>query len=242
MDPELKILLEQLISAISTPSEFDYVTLSVSTTSALLSFCVSVLLGHVTYKLGKRQNQIAEQQTAIQKQQCQVAAFNIYKEMHRDIYRLYQQSNKVLEAIYCYFASNTAKDQAKRVEELENVFLELVDKLAIDEADFVLQKGNNEEINHAYHFACFTAYLLGIVPAYVKDNSPEQSNLDFLNANRLSFRSEKDVLNATYPYLPKDKTLLNTINKFVEEKKILFENEGNILDKIRESYKKELSE
>lgn len=265
MDPELKILLEQLISAISTPSEFDYVTLSVSITSALLSFCVSVLLGYVTYKLGKRQNdiakrqnEIAEQQAELQKQQnefvkqqieiqqrqCEIEEFDIYKEMHRDIYKLQRYSNLVLPMIFGYFASDTANDQAQRVEELEKVFDELSNKIAVDEADFVLRKGENKEIKDAYDYACFVAFLLGIVPAYVKNNRPEQSDLDKLNQLRFQNgnNSDQEWLKALAPYLPNNAQLKATIDKFIEEKHLLFEVEDNLLERIRKSYKNEINE
>ena len=152
---------------------------------------LSVLLIDITYRIGKRQNQIAEQQAELQKQQieiqkrqCEIEEFDIYKEMHRDIYKLQRYSNLVLPMIFGYFASDTANDQAQRVEELEKVFDELSNKIAVDEADFVLRKGENKEIKDAYDYACFVAFLLGIVPAYVKNNRPEQSDLDKLNQLR----------------------------------------------------------
>ena len=242
MDPELKTLFEQLISAISTPSEFDYVTLSVSSTSALLSFCVSVLLGYVTYKLGTRQNQIAEQQAELQKRQCEIEEFDIYKEMHRDVYKLHQYSRLVLPAIYDYFASNTAKDQAQRVDELENVFNELVDKIAVDEADFMLRKGKNDLINEAFKFASITSFLLGIVPAYVKTKDrPEQSDIMALNAKRLQYKTDLDWIKAIAQHAPNDEALKATIRKFIKEKHLLFEVEDNLLERIRKSYKNEIN-
>lgn len=243
MDPELKILLEQLISAISTPSESDINMLAATIASIVMSCCVSVLLGYVTYKLGKRQNQIAEQQAELQKLQCEIEEFDIYKEMHRDIYKLQRYSNLVLPMIFGYFASNTAKDQAQQVEGLEKVFDELSNKIAIDEADFVLRKGENKEIKDAYDYACFVAFLLGIVPAYVKNNRPEQSDLDKLNQLRFQNgnNSDQEWLKALAPYLPNNAQLKATIDKFIEEKHLLFDTENNLLERIRKSYKNEIN-
>lgn len=250
MDSELKILLEQLISAISTPSESDINMLAATIASTVMSCCVSVLLGYVTYKLGKRQNQIAEQQAELQKQQieiqkrqCEIEEFDIYKEMHRDIYKLQRYSNLVLPMIFGYFASDTAKDQAQRVEELEKVFDELSNKIAIDEADFVLRKGKNKDIKDAYDYACFVAFLLGIVPAYVKNNRPEQSDLDKLNQLRIQNgnNSDQEWLKALAPYLPNNAQLKATIDKFIEEKHLLFDTENNLLERIRKSYKNEIN-
>ena len=243
MDPELKILLEQLISAISTPSESDINMLAATIVSTVMSCCVSVLLGYVTYKLGKRQNQIAEQQAELQKQQCEIEEFDIYKEMHRDIYKLQRYSNLVLPMIFGYFASDTANDQAQRVEELEKVFDELSNKIAIDEADFVLRRGENKDIKDAYDYACFVAFLLGIVPAYVKNNRPEQSDLDKLNQLRFQIgnNSDQEWLKALAPYLPNNAQLKATIDKFIEEKHLLFDTENNLLERIRKSYKNEIN-
>lgn len=243
MDPELKTLLEQLIDAINTPSEKDINTLAMTITCTVMTCWVSILIGYVTYKLGKRQNEIAEQQTEIQKRQCEIEEFDIYKEMHRDVYKLHQYSRLVLPAIYDYFASNTAKDQAQRVDELENVFNELVDKIAVDEADFMLRKGENKDIKDAYDYACFVAFLLGIVPAYVKNNRPEQSDLDKLNQLRFQNgnNSDQEWLKALAPYLPNNAQLKATIDKFIEEKHLLFYTENNLLERIRKSYKNEIN-
>ena len=242
MDPELKILLEQLISAISTLGESDINMLAATIASATMTCWVSMLIGYVTYKLGKRQNQIAEQQAELQKRQCEIEEFDIYKEMHRDVYKLHQYSRLVLPAIYDYFASNTAKDQAQRVDELENVFNELVDKIAVDEADFMLRKGKNDLINEAFKFASITSFLLGIVTAYVKTNDrPEQSDIMALNAKRLQYKTDLDWIKAIAQYAPNDEALKATIRKFIKEKHLLFEVEDNLLERIRKSYKNEIN-
>lgn len=204
--------------------------------TTVLPIVLSIVMLDVTYRLGK-------QQAELQKQQCQIAEFDIYKEMHRDIYKLQRYSNLVLPMIYCYFASNTAKDQAQRVEELEKAFDELSDKIAIDEADFVLRKGRNDEISDAYNYACFVVYLLGIVPAYVKDNRPEQADLDKLNQLRFKNcnNSDREWLEAIAPYLPNNEQIIGVMGKFVEEKYLLFNAEDNLLERIRRSYKNEIN-
>ena len=241
MDAELKTLLEQLISAINTPSSFDILTLSVSITGAFLSFYVSVCLWWTTRELGKRQNEIAEQQTELQRLQCEISEYEIYKGIHRDVYNLSKQSNLVLPMIYCYFASNTAKDQAKNVADLERVFGEIHDKLTTDMADFALRKGNSDLIDEAYLFACFVEYLLGLVSTYTKENRPEQSDVEFLNYNRMRFTSDEDHWEAAKLYIPHNDILRKLVNKFLDDKKRLFEAENNLLEKIQASYKNNIS-
>ena len=241
MDAELKTLLEQLISAVSTPNDFDFITLAVSATGVFLSFYVSVILWLTSRKLGKRQNEIAEQQTELQRLQCEISEYEIYKGIHRDVYNLSKQSNLVLPMIYCYFASNTAKDQAKNVADLERVFGEIHDKLTTDMADFALRKGNSDLIDEAYLFACFVEYLLGLVGTYTKENRPEQSDVEFLNYNRMRFTSDEDHWEAAKLYIPHNDILRKLVNKFLDDKKRLFEAENNLLEKIQASYKNNIS-
>lgn len=241
MDPELKILLEQLISAVNSTNNTDWWMWGVTAISIVVSAILSILLWWTSRKLGKRQNEIAEQQTALQMLQCEISEYDIYKGIHRDVYNLSKQSNLVLPMIYCYFASNTAKDQAKNVADLERVFGEIHDKLTVDMADFALRKGNSDLIEDAYLFACFVEYLLGIVGTYTKENRPEQSDVAFLNCNRMRFTSDEDYWEATKLYIPHDNELRLLVDKFLGDKKKLFEAENNLLEQIKAAYKSNIS-
>lgn len=208
---------------------------------------LSALLIDITYRIGKRQNEIAqrqneiaEQQTALQKEQNKIAEFEIYREIYRDIYKLQQQARLVLPTIHGYFASNTAKDQEKRVADLEKVFEELTNKIAVDEADFVLRKGTNKLIGDAYSFACLAEFLLGIIPAFTKQNRPEISDYNTINSIRLQYSSDEDWINGIAQHIATEERLLSTIRRFVEQKQQLFEDNNNLLIKIQESYKNEL--
>lgn len=246
----LYFLLFAILAFFHIHFEDNAISIDLSPLDTYATLFLSVLLIDITYRIGKRQNdiakrqnEIAEQQTEIQKRQCEIEEFDIYKEMHRDIYKLQQYSNLVLPMIFGYFASDTAKDQAQRVEELEKVFDELSNKIAIDEADFVLRRGENKDIKDAYDYACFVAFLLGIVPAYVQNNRPEQSDLDKLNQLRFQNgnNSDQEWLKALAPYLPNNAQLKATIDKFIEEKHLLFDTENNLLERIRKSYKNEIN-
>ena len=216
---------------------------------------LSVLLIDITYRIGKRQNQIAEQQAELQKQQnefvkqqieiqqrqCEIEEYEIYKVIHRDVYELSKQSNLVLTMIYCYVASGTAKDQAENVKDLERTFTGLFKRLVVDDADFTLRKGNSDLITDACAYACFVEYLLGVVTTYKTKNRPEQSDVAFLNYNRMHLSSNEEYVNAINMYLPHNHTLRQLIAKFVEEKHLLFEVEDNLLERIRKSYKNEIN-
>ncbi len=209
---------------------------------------LSVLLIDITYRIGKRQNEIAqrqneitEQQIALQKEQNKIAEFEIYREIHRDIYKLQQQARLVLPTIHGYLASNTAKDQEKRVVELEKCFEDLTNKIAIDESDFTLRKGTNELIVNAYRFACFAELLVGGMLAYTKRNRPEYSDYNALNMERIQYQTDEDWVNGIMPYIKTKKILIARIDRFVKQKQKLFgADEDNLLIKIRECYEREL--
>jgi len=126
------------------------------------------------------------------------------------------------------------------VVELEKIFTNLTDKIAIDEADFVLRKGSNEVISDAYRFACLAEYLLGIIPAYTKAGRPEQSDYNSLNDMRLQCSTDEDWVNGIMPYIAQKERLIATINKFVLQKQQLFGEENSLLMKIQDAYKNEL--
>ena len=130
---------------------------------------------------------------------------------------------------------------AQNVKDLEKVFGEIREKLTVDVADFTLRKGNSDLIDEAYLFACFVEYLLGIVGTYTKENRPEQSDVGFLNYNRMRFDSDEDYWNASKLYIPHSDILRNLVDKFLEDKKRLFEEENNLLEKIQASYKNNIS-
>ena len=244
----LYFLLFAILAFFHIHFEDNAISIDLSPLDTYATLFLSVLLIDITYRIGKhqndiakRQNEIAEQQTALQRLQCEISEYEIYKGIHRDVYNLSKQSNLVLPMIYCYFASNTAKDQAKNVADLERVFGEIHDKLTIDMADFALRKGNSDLIEEAYLFACFVEYLLGVVGTYTKENRPEQSDVEFLNYNRMRFTSDEDHWEATKLYIPHNDILRTLVKKFLDDKKRLFEAENNLLEKIQASYKNNIS-
>lgn len=244
----LYFLLFAILAFFHIHFEDNAISIDLSPLDTYATLFLSVLLIDITYRIGKRQNdiakrqnEIAEQQTELQKLQCEISEYEIYKGIHRDVYNLSKQSNLVLPMIYCYFASNTAKDQAKNVADLERVFGEIHDKLTTDMADFALRKGNSDLIDEAYLFACFVEYLLGLVGTYTKENRPEQSDVEFLNYNRMRFTSDEDLWEAAKLYIPHNDILRKLVNKFLDDKKRLFEAENNLLEKIQASYKNNIS-
>lgn len=237
MDPELKTLLEQLISAISTPSEFDYVTLSVSSTSALLSFCVSVLLGYVTYKLGKRQNQIAEQQAELQKRQYQIEKFNNYKDLHRDIYKCKCMFEAILPKIYEYFVAVEREMQNNSIEDHLEQITKLLSDIQVRVSDAMLRGDKQLNVQLVLNLLGGAGNLL----IYATQIAPRGMNTFDWRTTLVKGAEFKETLTieeqaTCVKGLAKDSNLNAGIDMFVKDYKKVFEGENNILAQLQRLY------
>lgn len=237
MDPELKILLEQLISAISTPSEFDYVTLSVSITSALLSFCVSVLLGYITYKLSKRQNEIAEQQTEIQKRQYQIEKFNNYKDLHRDIYKCKCMFEAILPKIYEYFVAVEREMQNNSIEDHLEQITKLLSDIQVKVSDAMLRGDKQLNVQLVLNLLGGAGSLL----IYATQIAPRGMNTFDWRTTLVKGAEFKETLTieeqaTCVKGLAKDSNLNAGIDMFVKDYKKVFEGENNILAQLQRLY------
>lgn len=237
MDPELKILLEQLISAISTPSEFDNVTLSVSITSALLSFCVSALLGYITYKLSKRQNEIAEQQTEIQKRQYQIEKFNNYKDLHRDIYKCKCILESILPRIYEYFIASDRTIQRNAIDEYEKKLTELLFDIQNGVSDVMLRGDKQLNIDAVQELLAGASFTL----VYAMQHPPLHANTNdfFATLHRGAELRELHTIDEQMQFineLSQDPGLKAGMELFVKQYKEVFEGENNILAQLQRLY------
>lgn len=102
---------------------------------------LSALLIDITYRIGKRQNEIAERQTALQKEQYQLDKFNAYKELYRCLFGLKRFSQYILPKIYDYIMSGCSEQDLKGLAEFEKEVGEIRDNFERCEADFDLRVG-----------------------------------------------------------------------------------------------------
>ena len=237
MTYEDKIILNKLIDAISAPSEFDYVTLSVSITSALLSFCVSVLLGYVTYKLGKRQNQIAEQQTELQKRQYQIEKFNNYKDLHRDIYKCKCFLEAIFPKVYEYYIATDREVQKNSIDDYFTKLTELLFSIQNGVSDAMLRGDkqlNVDKVRDLLNGA-------GAILMYASSHPIRHANTqDFFATLYMGAElREKRTLEEQAEYingLVNDPNLKAGMDMFVKDYKEVFEGENNILAQLQKLY------
>ena len=237
MDAELKTLLEQLISAINTPSSFDILTLSVSITGAFLSFYVSVCLWWTTRKLGKRQNEIAEQQTAIQKQQLKIDKFNHYRDLHRDIYKSKCMLESILPKIYEYFVAADRDVQKNSIDDYFGRLTELLFSIQNGVSDVMLRGDKQLNIDNIRDLLSGAGAIL----MYVGTHPIRHANtVDFFATLYMGaeFR-EKRTMEEQMLFineLAKDPNLKSGMELFVKQYKEVFEGENNILAQLQRLY------
>ena len=238
MDAEFKTLLEQLIVAIQSTSHTDWWMWGVSAFSVIVSAALSVLLWVTTKRLGKRQNEIAERQTALQKEQYQLDKFNAYKELYRCLFGLKRFSQYILPKIYDYLMSGCSEGDLKGLEEFEGD----IEKMRIEfercEADFDLRVGKEIDLKEVLGFIQMTHFL--IITAYsLQYNGPLTSMPPEESSRRrvmIRFNCNMDQQAEIINTLAKNTRLKSAIDEFVAEYRLNFEGENDILAHLKKLY------
>lgn len=237
MDAELKTLLEQLISAISAPSESDINMLAATIASTVMSCCVSVLLGYVTYKFSKRQNEIAEQQTDIQKQQYKIDKFNLYKDFHRDLYKSKCMLESILPKIYEYFVAADRDVQKNSIDEYFGKLTELLFDIQNRVSDVILRGDKQLDVQAVLDLVGNVGHIL---IAATQKAPVGMNRWDWVTTlvkgadfrEKLSMDEQVECLFS----LSKDPNLKAGMELFVKQYKEVFEGENNILAQLQRLY------
>ena len=251
MDPELKTLLEQLISAISAPSESDINMLAATITSTIMSCCVSVLLGYVTYKFSKRQNEIAEQQAELQKQQnefvkqqieiqqrqYQIEKFNNYKDLHRDIYKCKCMFEAILPKIYEYLVAVEREMQNNSVDDHIEHLTQLLSDIQVRVSDAMLRGDKQLDVQAVLNLLGGAGSLL----IYATQIAPRGMNTFDWQTTLVKRTEFKETLTMDEQAvcingLAKNPNLKAGIDIFVKDYKKVFEGENNILAQLQRLY------
>lgn len=252
MDAELKALLEQLIVAIQSTSHTDWWMWGVSAFSVIVSAVLSVLLWVTTKRLGKRQNEIAEQQTIlqkeqnkvveqqtrIQKEQYQLDKFNAYKELYRCLFGLKRFSQYILPKIYDYIMSGCSEKDLKGLAEFEGD----IEKMRIDfercEADFDLRVGKELDMKDVLGYIQITQYLILKAQCLRFCGTKPQMPIEESIKQRATFRWEYKIEQQAQHIkeLTPKAHLANSIDSFVGEYLRLFEGENDILTQLKGLY------
>ncbi|MBS6459252.1 MAG: hypothetical protein KH375_03745 [Alistipes sp.] len=225
MDYESKILLNNLADAVCNP---DWWIVATSFLGIIASLAISILLYKTTRKIGEQQNRI-------QREQLLISNFNLYRDIHRDLYNLKIYSNVVLPRIYDYLASNANLIEKKNLEKLETDFENMTCKVEIDEADYLLRFGENEIIQELKSYSDLISIIVGIVTAF-KSKKPNTYTFE----EKLRIRSLNPTDKQWLIEIEKkcdSKKIISILKFFIEEKYRLFEGENNVLKNIQTAYR-----
>ena len=230
MDAELKTLLEQLISAISTPSESDTNALAMSVACTVMSCWVSAILGYVAYKLNKRQNEIAEKQFKIDK-------FNHYRDLHRDIYRCKCFLEAVLPKVYEYYIAVDRDIQKNSVDDYFTKLTELLFSIQNGVSDIMLRGGKQLNVEKVRDLLSGAGAILMYAEAHPvsRINTRDFFTTLYMGAEfreTCTMEEQMQFINK----LVKDSNLKQVMELFVKQYKEVFEGENNILAQLQRLY------
>lgn len=200
---------------------------------------LSVLLIDVTYRIGKRQNEIAKQQVSIQQQQYLLEKFNNYKDLHRNIYHLEQVSQIIYMHIYSYHTSTFGAFDKNQIDNLIKELDVIERNIDNDQADYLLRYGENAVMLDTAEYIAHIQVLLA--------NTLSQPLPPSANENRYYIkrqvemgrkRSDEEwiamIINAM---VNKDSFYEGNLRYFSKRKNELF-GENNITKMIRDKYNK----
>ena len=223
MDYESKILLNNLIDAVNCP---DWWIVAMSFGSIVASAFLSFLLWKTTKRIGEYQNRM-------QQEQLLISRFDLYRELHRDLYHLKIRSKAVLPQIYDYFASNADAKEREKLEKLEDEFESVARKIEIDEADYLLKFGENEIIKDVRAYSDLISFISGMTTAF-EPKKKQQNTYSVYESVQLRNKGLTDKQWLTeIEKMCSDEGYIDLLNSFVEDKYRLFEGYDNVLKKIQ---------
>lgn len=198
---------------------------------------LSVLLIDITYRIGKRQNEISEQQTAIQKRQYQIEKFNNYKDLHRDIYKCKCLLDSILPKIYEYFVAADRSMQNNSI----NEYIEQLTKLLFDiqnrVSDAMLRGDTQLNVKGVQDL------LGGVGALLIKASQNPQLGMNkfdwvttIINSGEFREKLTKDEQVDRIDSITKDPGLKAGMVLFVKQYREVFEGENNILAQLQKLY------
>ncbi len=198
---------------------------------------LSVLLIDITYRIGKRQNEIAEQQAELQKQQYKIDKFNLYKDLHRNLYKSKCMLESILPKIYEYFVAADRDVQKNSIDDYFGQLTELLFSIQNGVSDVMLRGDKQLDVQAVLDLAGNVGHILiaATQKAPVGMNSWDWVTTLIKGADfreKLSMDEQVECLLS----LSKDPNLKAGMELFVKQYKEVFEGENNILAQLQRLY------
>lgn len=199
---------------------------------------LSALLIDITYRIGKRQNEIAERQRLLQEQQYKLDKYNTFKEMHRHLCDLRRIAQVILNNVTHYIASQCQQEHKdfllEQIKEVEKIR----ENIHNDEADYFLRYGKERDMADAEGFSHLLIHLITEIELFERKDLKGTKYIE-----RYGFGEAVTVINKTIEeqielikILANDKELGMFLDEFLVEFNMLFVNEDCVLKQIQREY------
>ena len=213
------------------------ISIDLSPINTYATLFLSILLIDVTYSIGKRQNEIAEQQAAIQKQQFKIDKFNHYRDLHRDIYKSKCMLESILPKIYEYFVAADRDVQKSSIDDYFGKLTELLFSIQNGVSDVMLRGDKQLDVQAVLDLVGSVGHLLigATQKAPIGMNSWDWVTTLIRGADfreKLSMDEQVECLFS----LSKDSDLKSGMELFVKQYKEVFEGKNNILAHLEQLY------
>ncbi len=191
---------------------------------------LSVLLIDITYRIGKRQNEIAEQQ-------YKIAKFDNYRDLHRNLYKSKCMLESILPKIYEYFVAADRDVQKNSIDDYFGQLTELLFSIQNGVSDVMLRGDKQLDVQAVLDLVGSVGHLLigATQKAPVGMNSWDWVTTLIKGADfreKLSMDEQVECLFS----LSKDPNLKAGMELFVKQYKEIFEGENNILVQLQRLY------
>lgn len=240
----LYFLLFAILAFFHIHFEDNAISIDLSPLDTYATLFLSVLLIDITYRIGKRQNdiakrqnEIAEQQTELQKRQYQIEKFNNYKDLHRDIYKCKCMFEAILPKIYEYFVAVEREMQNNSIEDHLEQITKLLSDVQSRVSDAMLRGDKQLDVQAVLNLLGGAGSLL----IYASQIAPRGMNTFDWRTTLVKGAEFKETLTieeqaTCVKGLAKDSNLNAGIDMFVKDYKKVFEGENNILAQLQRLY------
>jgi hypothetical protein len=233
----LYFLLFAILAFFHIHFEDNAISIDLSPLDTYATLFLSVLLIDITYRIGKRQNDIAKRQNEIAEQQYKIAKFDNYRDLHRDIYKSKCILDSILPKIYEYFVAADRDVQKNSIDDYFGQLTELLFSIQNGVSDVMLRGDKQLDVQAVLDLVGNVGHILiaATQKAPVGMNSWDWVTTLIKGADfreKLSMDEQVECLFS----LSKDPNLKAGMELFVKQYKEVFEGENNILAQLQRLY------
>ena len=199
---------------------------------------LSALLIDITYRIGKRQNEIAERQRLLQEQQYKLDKYNTFKEMHRHLCDLRRVAQIILNNVTHFIASQCEQEFKEYLLAQEEEVVKIRENIHNDEADYFLRYGKERGMANAEGFTHLLVHLITDIKYFERKDLKGTKYIEKYGIGQLITVINKPIEEQIelIKTLANDKELGLFLDEFLVEFNMLFVNEDCVLKQIQREY------